>query len=1206
MKWTEKQQQVIDTRDRNILVSAAAGSGKTAVLVERIISMITDAQNPVDIDKLLVVTFTRAAASEMKERIRKALDSLEESYPNDENIKKQLAFIHNADISTIDSFCGRVVKENFDRIDLDPNYRIADEIEVEMLKSDILDEMLEQYYLDAEEAFEILAQQYTTGKANDNIKKLISVLYRHAEGNLYPKKWLMDCKKKYETAAIEDLQNAKWWKELIETIQRNLQQYIKKLEGLKSVSECEDGPKFGSKIDEVQDGLHLIASKNNYEEIRAAIIDTKFPTFRASNRDCDPLKKDIVANVKKEASDYVTDLKKTIFALPLNQIKEDIESTLQTAQLLFDMTIKFMDRLSEEKSRKGIMDFGDQAHFALNILTETDKYGNIVPSETAIEMSKRYHEIMIDEYQDSNYIQEAILSAITKGQGINNMFMVGDVKQSIYRFRQARPQLFIDKYDSYSDEKESDEHRIILDKNFRSRREVINSVNFVFDYIMHREVGGIDYRDGNQLVYGANYSDAAEEQNNHTEMIVVEGDRREIEAGYIAQKIKEITDPETGMKIMTQNGDYRVAEYRDIVILLRKTKGVAEIYLERLSNAGIPAFSETKTGYYNAMEIRFILNILTILDNPKQDIPLVSVLTSPVYRMTEEELATIKIENTKEYFYDSLMVYAENGDSGNIKDKVNCFLKDFYFLRKMTPIVSVHDLITEILQTTNYELYVRALPNGKRRVMNIQILKEKALAYENTSYKGVFNFVRYIEKMKYLDKDEGEALETNENDNIVRIMTIHKGKGLQFPIVFMSDTNDGKAPGIGNIEIGSDGMVGLDTIDINLRTRAITLPKLAISMKNKQEEKAELLRLIYVAMTRAQEKLFITGLAAKPETLLAEFYANKFDNEQVMPCYQLTNCHSIMSIVGNAIGKNKAMDIFFEGRPDYNITDEMYKKDADIEIKVVQEKEIALSEAVHGIDIEISKEQAELLKNFPVDDTILQKLQKQFEYKYPYENDIYLSSKASVTEIKKQNMVHQEETDGNRVFEAGEKRTPEPKFLTGDKMILTGANRGSAYHRFLELIDMSVSDYNMEEIKSQLQLNKNAGMIEEAWADCINCNKILAFTKSELFQRMQKAYKEKQLFREQKFLMGIPAKTITKTKTDETMIVQGIIDVCFIENGKYVIADYKTDNVETMEELKEKYHVQLECYQAALEQITGIEVSEKIIYSIKLNKEISF
>lgn len=1182
MKWTDKQLKVIHTRDRNILVSAAAGSGKTAVLVERIIQMITDESLGVHVDELLVVTFTRAAASEMKERLRDRLEEIMEETPGD-YIATQLALLNHATITTIDSFCAKVVKENFDKIDLDPGYRLADETEIDLLKNDILEELLEEYYLEDSESFTNLAKKYSGGKVYDNILKMTDCIYKKAKSEVAPLQWVKKLQRSYDFQNDEEMFHSGFYKEAYQLCFQQLLECKDKLRdaveiagGDADVSDLADNAKeFMAVIDRTMEC-------RDYRQLYEVISQCTLPVMSRKRKGMPEVRqaaKEHITSVR----DTIKNLSETFFSEPVADMYGNAKNCAESVHMLSELTMELMKRLEEAKQEKKIADFDDIAHMALNILNDIDEEGNPHPTDAARQMAKSYKEIMIDEYQDSNFVQEAVLTSVANGFGVNNMFMVGDVKQSIYRFRNAKPKLFLDKFDTYEENTEASDCKIILDQNFRSRKEVIDSVNFLFNHIMSKELGGIDYRDGNGLTLGADYKEVPKNQDNRTEFIAIGTDKKEMEAAFVAGKIKEITDPETGLKVEGKDKTMRPVQYKDIVILMRGIKSNANIYLEALENAGIPAYAESKSGYFESLEIRTIMDMLRIIDNPRQDIPLGGVMTGAMFHFQDNELAMIKSENSYISFYDNVKGYADNGQDLKLVEKVKHFLDLLTYFRKFNDTHSVYEMIHEILEQTGFGYYISALTNGKRRFLNIENLKEKAIQYEKTSYRGLFNFVRYIEKIKELDKDQGEASVVNENDNIVRISTIHKSKGLQFPVVFLCDTNSTFVSDKDAVDISDDGQIGLDAVYPDMKVSMTPMFRKYIKNSNNRENRAEYLRLLYVALTRAKEKLYITGKVSNMAKYQKECEIISGNKSEVLSYSQLMNHSSLF----------QWMSLIFN------------RENNIVKCNQVEEEEIKIEQADQAVREELKKSMLKQWDKVEVPEDIYETILSNFQFTYPHMEEISLCAKASVTELKKESM---EEEEAEDLFEKS-KNTEiiMPKFMQEipKEETLAGAERGTAYHRVFELLDMEKENYGEETVSHMLEQMAADKKLSKIQADCIAVADIAKFCTSDVFLRMKSAYERGELFRERKFLLGVPANEIRKDcESKETMIIQGIIDVCFIEDGKYVIVDYKTDRVEQLEKLKEMYGKQLECYKLALEKITGMEVSEMILYSVHLGDEI--
>lgn len=1212
--WTPKQKEVIDARDQNILVSAAAGSGKTAVLVERIIKLLTDENNLVDIDNLLVVTFTKAAASEMKERVRNALDDIITNHPENEHIQKQINLINTAQITTIDSFCSFVVRENFEKIDLDPDYKIGDEGEIELLKADVLDEIITNRYEEAEPEFMKFIEQYKASKADDSVTNLIMELYTASESHVNPEKWVKSCIDNYIVSDEIDLNNKPWMVKNISDIKNIMPDICKKLENAINICEQPDGPvNYIKALTDMHGTCKLAMEKQSYRALKNSLGDYKIPRLPGKPEALNPEKAEQVKAIKSEVGTKINKLVADYLSYDIDEILEEIDVMKSQVQVIIDLALEFMDKLKEAKKENAIMDFSDLEHYALNILTYENEKGEIVPSDVAISMSKQYKEIMIDEYQDSNTVQEAILTSISNGAGINNVFMVGDVKQSIYRFRLANPNLFLEKYDTYSEETNAPKRKIILDKNFRSRKEVIDSVNYIFDTIMCRHTGGIEYIDNNRLVCGATFKELPDTQDNSTDIILIEGDK-EYEIEQIAKKIKKIVDPDFGMKVQDKDGNLRNAKYSDIVILLRGIKGISSQYVDILEKYGIPAYTETKTGFYDAKEVLTVLNFLNVLDNPRQDIPLAGIMLSPMFNFSESELAQIRINDEESGLYDELKSYLYDGDDEKLIDKITNFINLINNLRKEIPYITVYDLIDKILKINGYENYIMALPSGLRRIKNIEQLKEKAVAYENSSYSGLFNFIRYIEKVKVV-REEGEALSVDESDNIVRIMSIHKSKGLQFPIVFLANATSKFRPEKDAIAIHEEYGIGMDYVNHELKVKDSSLVKSVIRNAITKENKAELLRLLYVAMTRAQEKLIITGSVKDMEKEIEKISGYRRNPYLQATGSEITDINNFMDWILLATSRNKGADELLKHNDSFTEAqnEELYNIDASVNITAIcgETEDDKLKEYIELNDDNTKKQELLQIDGKKTYDKITEEiLNKNLNWEYPYYEDVNISAKASVTEIKRQALhEYDEQQDGTEMFKED---LPDiiPDFAKSDEQLhekLTGANRGTAYHRIFELMDLNLPEYTVESVNEMINGYVKRGLIDKAGADCINENDVIAFSKTDLFERMKQAQWRGELFREQKFLLGKKACEVNpNTDSEELVVIQGIIDVCFIENGRYYVVDYKTDKVRKMEQLYDKYSVQLDYYKEAIEQITGKKVEDEIIYSVTLGDEISF
>ncbi len=912
VRWTEEQKKVIDVRNKNVLVSAAAGSGKTAVLVERILSLVCgegEDEKPLDVDRLLVVTFTKAAAAEMRERVGLALEKRLEADPENEHLQKQQTLIHSAQITTIDSFCQYVIRNYFHQIDLDPAFRIGDEGELKLLKGDVVQELLEEHYgaEDPEERarFTEFVEVYATGKSDVAIENLILQLYEFAVSYPYPKRWLAECMEPYRAQTEEELERSPWMQFLMNYVNRTFADLEQEIRRMRDICHLPGGPYMYE--DAVQADLlqvQELLSCRGYENIRERLTDLSFARLSTKkDPNVEEERKNQIKAFRESMKKSLKDLKEKFFNLPLTGVLDVIQKAAPTTAVLLSLTAEFADRYQEKKRLKNLADFPDLEHLALEILVEDVETGEdsrmkIVPTDAARELSARYAQIMIDEYQDSNLIQEIILNSVSRGQGIPNVFMVGDVKQSIYRFRLARPELFMEKYHTYPQSDEAAEIRIDLHKNFRSRREVLEGTNDVFEKLMTEAVGGITYDSAAALYLGAEMPEP-ESGINVPELLLLEENKdslpetedtdqaeltdRELEAHAAADCIRRVMAE--GKVWDREAGAFRSVRYGDIVILLRSLTGWGDVYARVLNAAGIPAHTESRTGYFTTIEIQTLLNLLRIVDNPRQDIPLAAVLKSMIGGFTDVELAKIKSAYPDVKFHEACRKYAEKKKKENVKkqdakgkdaectievqiqEKLQTFFHNLRTYREHAEFLPIHELIEELLRITGYGDYLAAEPAGTQREANVRMLIERAIAFEKTSYRGLFHFVRYMEQLQSYKEDFGEAGILGENENAVRIMTIHKSKGLEFPVVIVAglgksfNRQDIRSRVVIHPELG----VGVDRVDAELRTRTASLPKRVLQKALDLEMLGEELRVLYVAFTRAKEKLILLGSAAKLE-----------------------------------------------------------------------------------------------------------------------------------------------------------------------------------------------------------------------------------------------------------------------------------------------------------------------------------------------------
>ena len=1211
VKWTKEQQKVIELRNRNILVSAAAGSGKTAVLVERIIQMLTDEEHPMDVDRLLIVTFTEAAASEMKERIRSAIETALEVNPGNAHLQRQSTLIHSAQITTIHSFCLSVIREHFHLIDMDPGFRIAEEGELRLLKQDVLSELLEECYVNQEERFMELVEKLGSGKNDKKLEGMILQLYEYSRSYPQPQKWLEHCVNQY--AECETYLKQEGTGEEPVFLRRALdwaQKYIEDLVELadQCIRICEepDGPyMYAPMLEEDRIILDKLEGAADFEELYERLSDIKWKALsRKKDESVDSEKRTQVQDIRKQIKDLIGELGKTYFYETPAELLLDMANAKSTMEILAELVNRFAIMFADQKQRKHLIDYNDMEQFALQILTE-EKEGELIPSQTAREYQEQFYEVMIDEYQDSNLIQEAILTSVsTVSREKYNIFMVGDVKQSIYRFRLSRPELFMGKYDSYSSE-DSEMQKIDLHKNFRSRPEVLDGVNYIFRQIMRRDLGGIVYDEQAALYPGAEFEPVIGVDGKSAyemELLLVDAQKtgnefelsnKQLEVRVIAKRIKELL--RTAKVTDKASGQLRPAEYRDIVILMRSVKGWADVVSSILAEEGIPAYIGSTEGYFGTYEISVLLDYLQLLDNQRQDLPLAAVLASPFVGLNPQQLAEIRLAAKEGFFYkaaEGLAQRAGEEEEKEEKDSLAYKLRAFYLqlthFREMVPYTAIHELLQKIIEETGFSLYVAAMPGGERRIANVEMLVEKAAAFEGTSYKGLFNFIRYIEQLQKYDVDYGEANIADEQENTVRIMSIHKSKGLEFPIVFVAGMGKkfNTTDITGSVIIHPEWGVGLDAVDLQRRTKIPTFLKKTIQQEIKLENLGEELRVLYVALTRAKEKLILVGCPSQKQLkevsedgMLCQKAVRRADGE-VLPFYTLIGANSYLHWVVPAL----------------------MGEDAPVHCRIIGRTEMEEEEEIEQRSELLARDVLEHWATGTVYDAKLREhLEVQSQYHYPYAEEQKLKLKFTVSELKKR--AYLQEESGETVYEEPEVVPLIPQFLQEEE-VLTGASRGSAYHKLLELLNYELS-YDENSLTAMMEELQKERKLSDEMVQSIRKADILRFLNSDSGRRMQAAAKRKQLSKEQPFVLGIDAKEIyPDIKGDERILVQGIIDVYFEEDGELVVLDYKTDNVRSAKELRDRYHAQLDYYAQALEQLLQKKVKEKIIYSFTLGEEI--
>lgn len=1201
MTWTKEQQQVIDLRNRNILVSAAAGSGKTAVLVERIKELVLDKKHPVDIDHLLVVTFTNAAAAQMKERVAKALEKALQENPSDVRLQQQAALVQNAQITTIDSFCLYVLRNHFHEIGLEPNFRIGDEGELKLLREDVMTGLFEQCYEEKHPGFLHLISCYGTSRSDAPVRDMIFKLYSYAQSYPWPKQWLREALSCYEIKTEQELEHASFIEMTVEYGKQMVRGYLEQAEHYLELCQDADGPyMYEDACEQDAELMEELLSCDTYQAFYEELGKCKFATLgRAKDYIGSPEKQEQVKAERKKLKDGIGKLKSDCFALTFQEILEQLALVQPSAEALAEVTERFIDAFAERKQDKNLVDFSDLEHFALEILVE-EETGK--PTETAKEFQNAYEEIMIDEYQDSNYVQETILRAISREVvGQNNLFMVGDVKQSIYRFRLARPELFMEKFDTY-ETTDAPCQRIDLHKNFRSRDTVLTFTNDIFYQIMKRNLGGVDYTGEAALYCGADYPAGEKADAFDSEILLTttqeleEGtkqqiSKQELEAKLIADRIRKMVGKEE--VVDEENGEFRKVRYGDIVILLRSLSEWADLFAEVLNANGIPAHTVSRTGYFSTLEIRTVLNYLRILDNPRQDIPLAAVLKSPMAGLSDEQLARLRLLAEDKPYHQCVKMFLEAEEELTEKEstadedmraKLKRFSETYKKLRRQTMDIPMHELLQKVLKETGYARYASALPAGRQRLANLHMLSEKAIAYEKTSYRGLYHFIRYIDELQKYDVDFGEAELVGENEDAVNIMSIHKSKGLEFPVCFVSgmgksfNKQDSRSKMILHPNLG----VGLDIIEEDRRIKVPAFFKKVIARQTELESLGEELRVLYVAFTRAKEKLIITGCIKDEEMLqqIREIYCGS--NRKELNFKERAEAKTFLEWILPAAAASGSWD----------------------KVSYVTPWSMLEDEAAHQITEHVSLRQR-VQQAEEVSDTLYEKIKEQLSYQYPHPDAIHLVTKYSVSELKHRAMrelAAKEEEDVTPKF-LEEVSTPYvPAFMEGKAEVNQGALRGTAMHRLMECYDFTKmpdrSDEFAENIKKQLTGLVQMGKVSEDMQKLIRIPSVELFLKSQLAPRMKAAAMRDDLFREKPFVMG------NHEMEEEMVLIQGIIDVFWVEEDGIVLLDYKTDRVDSATRLRDMYKEQLDLYAEALERIFPLPVKEKYLYSFRLNQVI--
>lgn len=1229
-QWTNEQLSAITARGSNLLVAAAAGSGKTAVLVERIIRLIT--ADKVDIDSLLVVTFTNAAASEMRERIGEAIIRALEENPLDRNLERQLALLNRSSITTIHSFCLEIIRNNFHLIDLDPGFRIADDTEASILREEALEEVLENAYEGGDAGFLALVESYGGKKDDSQLKEIVLGLYRFVMSDPWPEKWLVA---KAEAYNIGDgrLQDMEMYRMALREIRDNASGYVGTME--EALGLIEDTPElagylnaFTEDLEDMRILVRALEEGAEYAELKA-ILDAKAWSRLGS------VKKGGDKALAEEAKGIREDLKKFMKEIRTKYFNESEEDTLGMIRALYPLmkslsgtTTDFIHEYDRRKRERGLLDFSDLEHLALQILTVEDEDGNVVASPAAMKYREKFHEVLVDEYQDSNEVQEVLISMVSRKEGDTpNVFMVGDVKQSIYRFRQAKPELFLAKYKSYDKEEGGHDRKILLYKNFRSKRNILDGVNLIFKGIMSSYVGELDYTDEESLIYGAEYYDQKESTEEPIELLLLESNGQdgsgedeesgegngqengqengqdgndsgrvdltdykaiELEARMVALKIREIVQGKEGMKVYDRSlGDYRRISYRDIVVLMRATSASAPVFLAEFTDMEIPCFSDNNAGYFESTEVRTMVSLLKVIDNPLQDVPLISVLRSPVFSFSEEDLAQIRILDKEEFLYNNIVACANDPEGkGAIHLKAVSFRDRMTVYRDLSLHMKLDEFIWYLFTDTSYFDFAGAMPNGIQRQANLRVLFQRARQFEETSIKGLFNFISYVDKLKRTTGDIGAAKILGESEDLVRIMSIHKSKGLEFPVVFLSNAGkrfnrmDMNRTIVFHEKLG----YGPSYIDTDRNVVSSTLIKEVIKNRMNLESLSEEMRVLYVALTRAKEKLYITGNVKDMEKSFKKWNGLSQGITVKIPEDKVLKAGSYLDWIMAVLLKHSG---FAEKRTDAKVYS--IKEEGRFAISVVDRTVLAEKEEA----VRTPEDYVLTLGSLKAPQSAFE-VNRRLSFVYRYEDEVATPSKVTVSELKRGAMQVETENEGVKLFE--DSLSLRPSFLM-EKTGMTGAERGTAFHKVMQHLDLS--RVTLEGIRQQLTELVERELLRKEEAEAVNPYKVRGLFETAIGKRMLDAEGQGTVKREMPFFLNIG---------DSNAMVVGVIDNFFQEKEGLVLLDYKTDRVpeaDYADVLRERYTEQMRYYKKALEQITNLPVNEIFLYSVAQEKEIS-
>ncbi|WP_048602082.1 helicase-exonuclease AddAB subunit AddA [Rubeoparvulum massiliense] len=1250
--WTAQQWQAIHQRGTNLLVAAAAGSGKTAVLVERIVQRVTSETTPMDVDRLLVVTFTNAAAAEMRKRIGDRLEDALNQQPHSLYLKRQRSLLHRASISTIHAFCMQLLQRYSYLLEIDPQFRIANEGETALLQEEVLDQVLEEAYGEGDRVYD-LADHFSRDRTDQPLYDVILRLYQFARSYPWPDQWLQQQVTCYANAGQDSLDELTWTQELRKQLHIQLEGIQSILEEALQIVLQPGGPvpylqRFQEELNMVQ--RLVAASESSWLELYQQFQELSFERLPAVRKtdDVDDQLKTAAQDLRNLAKERLQKLHSTYFQQHPEQFVHDLVEMAPLLQTLVEMVQRFSQRYQEAKRRKGVVDFSDLEHYALQLLQgpNSGPHG-VQPSEIALQLQEQYEEIYVDEYQDTNLVQETILQLIARGNQhenmngqshgqvhgesehqVGNLFMVGDVKQSIYRFRLADPTLFLEKYKTYGKGSVGEGERIDLNQNFRSRAQVLDATNFIFQQLMDEEVGEINYDEQAALhrnaLYpetegmevevhlldrkGSNTSEHAPEAELEEDepQDLEELDKVQLEARWIAQQIRRLMGHNGGERFPVYNGktgQYRPLQYRDIVILMRSAANWAPIFLEEFKHAGIPVYAELGSGYFAAMEVQVMLALLQVIDNPYQDIPLASVLRSPIVGCDGEALTQIRLGLEQVPFYEAVQAYVKNHPNSDLGEQLARFLRRLELWRTYARRHGVADLISLIYSETHYDDFVGGLPGGKQRQANLRALYDRARQYEETSYRGLFRFLRFIQRLQDQGGDMGTARSLGEQEDVVRVMTIHKSKGLEFPVVFVAGLNKWF-----NLRDLSQSLVlhqklgmGLAYVNTSLRITYPTIAQLAIQHRLKLEMLAEEMRVLYVALTRAKEKLILVGSVNEWEKSMTAWRKLAETSDLLLPAYDRTKARSYLDWLGPIFLRHRqSVALGGEELIAPSLTN-LWEHSSSWQFFHVTQDQLASWSLGETQEEEMKLQALQLQQPIARNIIVRPDLFSRLQWHYPYPDAERYRAKQAVTELKRLAENADPYSDRQWISKGSHLALQQPRFLQGEDWLPT--EKGSFMHLFMQHVPLQ-GEHTREQLEQvAVQLVRNQFLTEDQ-AACLDYSAIVRFFQSPLGQRLVQA---KRVYRELPFSYTLSAMQTYpqwQDRSDEPVLIQGVIDALFQEEDGWVLLDYKTDWVKEsqgtnsfyLDQLQERYRLQLTLYREAVEAIGQIELKGSYLY----------